>query len=135
MNTAELISNGKAVMGLEFGSTRIKAVLIGENGEPIAVGAHDWENRLENGIWTYSLTDIHEGIRDCYSNLVKEVKDKYGVSIKSLAAIGISGMMHGYLPFDKDGELLASFRTWRNTITGEAAAELTKLFDFNIPQR
>ena len=89
MNTAELISNGKAVMGLEFGSTRIKAVLIGENGEPIAVGAHDWENRLENGIWTYSLTDIHEGIRDCYSNLVKEVKDKYGVSIKSLAAIGI----------------------------------------------
>ena len=134
-NVKELIESGKAVMGLEFGSTRIKAVLIGEDFAPVASGAHDWENRYENGVWTYSLDDIHNGIQDCYRDLKEDVKKQYGVDLKKLAAIGISGMMHGYLPFDKDGKLLVPFRTWRNTITGEAAAALTKEFDFNIPQR
>ena len=134
-NVKELIESGKAVMGLEFGSTRIKAVLIGEDFAPVASGAHDWENRYENGVWTYSLDDIHNGIQDCYRDLKEDVKKQYGTELKKLAAIGISGMMHGYLPFDKDGKLLVPFRTWRNTITGEAAAALTKEFDFNIPQR
>jgi sugar (pentulose or hexulose) kinase len=134
-SSKELIEAGKAVLGIEFGSTRIKAVLIDEEHKPIASGAHDWENRLENGVWTYSLDDIWGGLRDCYANLVADVQEKYQVPIKKLAAIGISGMMHGYLAFSKEGELLVPFRTWRNTITGEAAAELTKLFSFNIPQR
>ena len=118
-NAKQTIETGKAVLGIEFGSTRIKAVLVNETGEPIASGAHDWENRLEDGIWTYSLDDIWTGLTDCYGRL----------------AIGFSGMMHGYMAFDKDGELLVPFRTWRNTITGEAAAALTKEFSFNIPQR
>nr|MCR5406967.1 ATPase [Lachnospiraceae bacterium] len=99
-NVKELIESGKAVMGLEFGSTRIKAVLIGEDFAPVASGAHDWENRYENGVWTYSLDDIHNGIQDCYRDLKEDVKKQYGVELKKLAAIGISGMMHGYLPFD-----------------------------------
>ncbi|MCR5507413.1 MAG: FGGY-family carbohydrate kinase [Lachnospiraceae bacterium] len=131
----ELIENGKAVMGLEFGSTRIKAVLIDEEHKPIATGAYDWENEFKDGVWTYDINLIHEGLKSCYADLKKDVKEKYGVSVKKLGAIGISGMMHGYLPFDKDDNLLAPFRTWRNTITGVAAAELTKEFDFNIPQR
>ncbi|MCR5272623.1 MAG: FGGY-family carbohydrate kinase [Lachnospiraceae bacterium] len=131
----EIISSGKAVLGIEFGSTRIKAVLVDENHTPIASGAHDWENRLVDGVWTYSLDDIHGGLRDCYANLLRDVDEKYHVTIEKLAAIGVSGMMHGYLPFDKNGELLVPFRTWRNTITGEAAAKLTKVFDFNVPQR
>ncbi|MCR5356556.1 MAG: FGGY-family carbohydrate kinase [Lachnospiraceae bacterium] len=135
MDIKNLIESGKAVMGLEFGSTRIKAVLIDEEHKPIATGSYDWENELVNGIWTYDINTIHKGLQSCYADMVKDVKDKYGVSLKKLAAIGISGMMHGYLPFDKDDNLLAPFRTWRNTITGEAAAALTKEFDFNIPQR
>jgi sugar (pentulose or hexulose) kinase len=134
-NAKELIEAGKAVLGIEFGSTRIKAVLIDEGHKPIASGAHDWENRLENGVWTYSMDDIWGGLSDCYGNLLSDVQTKYQVPIKKLAAIGISGMMHGYLAFSKDGELLVPFRTWRNTITGEAAAKLTELFRFNIPQR
>ena len=134
-NTKELIESGRAVMGLEFGSTRIKAVLIDEDHVPVAGGDHEWENRFENGVWTYSLDDIHEGLQDCFRKLKEDVKDKYDVKLNKLAAIGISGMMHGYLPFDKDGKLLAPFRTWRNTITGEAASALTKEFDFNVPQR
>ncbi|MCR5420898.1 MAG: FGGY-family carbohydrate kinase [Lachnospiraceae bacterium] len=135
MGNAELITNGKAVMGLEFGSTRIKAVLIDENHMPIAIGAYDWENQYVDGVWTYSLEQIHKGLRDCYADLKKNVNDQYGVSLNKLAAIGISGMMHGYMPFNDKGELLASFRTWRNTITKEAAVKLTAEFDFNIPQR
>ena len=134
-NTKELIESGKAVMGLEFGSTRIKAVLIDENHVPVASGDHGWENRFEDGVWTYSMDDIHEGLQDCFRNLKEDVQKQYGVKLNKLAAIGISGMMHGYLPFDKDGKLLAPFRTWRNTITGEAAAALTKEFNFNVPQR
>ena len=134
-NAKQTIEAGKAVLGIEFGSTRIKAVLVNEAGEPVASGAHDWENRLEEGIWTYSLDDIWTGLTDCYGKLTEDVKEKYDTVIKSLAAIGFSGMRHGYMAFDKDEELLLPFRTWRNTITGEAAAALTKEFSFNIPQR
>lgn len=134
-NPKELIEAGNAVLGIEFGSTRIKGVLIDENHTPIASGDHAWENRLENGVWTYSLEDIWSGLQDCYANLRKDVAEKYGVEIKKLAAIGFSGMMHGYMVFDKDGNQLVPFRTWRNTITGQAAKELTELLDFNIPQR
>ena len=138
MNTAsirEAIVAGKAVMGVEFGSTRIKAVLINENHAPIAVGSHDWENRLENGVWTYSLDDIWTGLQDCYRKLAQDVLERYGVELESLAAIGVSAMMHGYLPFDGEDQLLTPFRTWRNTMTAQAAEELTGLFQFNIPQR
>ena len=129
------IDSGKAVLGIEFGSTRIKAVLIGENNAPIASGAHDWENRYENGTWTYTLEDIWTGLQDCYASMAAEVRSSYGVEIKKLGAIGFSAMMHGYMVFDKDGELLTPFRTWRNTFTEDASSALTSLFDYNIPQR
>jgi sugar (pentulose or hexulose) kinase len=129
------IINGKTVLGIEFGSTRIKAVLIGEDNEPIASGGHDWENRYVNNIWTYSLEDIWAGVQDSYKNMAEDVKEKYGVTIESIGAIGFSAMMHGYMAFDKEGELLVPFRTWRNTITEKASEELTKLFNYNIPQR
>ena len=129
------IVNGRAVLGIEFGSTRIKAVLIDENNTPIASGAHDWENRLENGIWTYSLEDIWTGLQDCYRKMTEDVQAQYGVKVEKLGAIGFSAMMHGYLAFNKDGELLVPFRTWRNTITQEASEALTEAFQFNIPQR
>ena len=128
------IVNGKAVLGIEFGSTRIKAVLIDENNTPIASGAHDWENRLENGIWTYSLEDIWTGLQDCYRKMTEDVQAQYGVKVEKLGAIGFSAMMHGYLAFNKDGELLVPFRTWRNTITQEASEALTEAFQFHIPQ-
>ena len=134
-NVKETIENGKAVLGFEFGSTRIKAVLIDENHTPVAGGSHEWENRYENGVWTYSLDDIWEGLKDCYASLKADVKEKYGVTLKSFSAIGFSAMMHGYMVFDKDGQLLVPFRTWRNSITEEAADELTSLFNYNIPQR
>lgn len=130
-----IIESGRAVLGIEMGSTRIKAVLIDENHNPIASGAHDWENRLENGVWTYHLDDVWTGIQDAFKKLKADVVEKYGVGITSLKAIGFSAMMHGYLPLDKDGKQLAEFRTWRNTITEESAQELTSLFKFNIPQR
>jgi len=136
MNTSmKCISEGKAVLGIEFGSTRIKAVLIDEDYNPIASGAHDWENRLENGIWTYSLDDIWTGLQDCYSKLVDDVKAQYGITLTRFAAIGFSAMMHGYMPFNKEGELMVPFRTWRNTLQEQASNELTKLFNFHIPQR
>lgn len=134
-NVKETIENGKAVLGIEFGSTRIKAVLIDENHTPVAGGSHEWENRYENGVWTYSLDDIWEGLKDCYASLKAEVKEKYGVTLKRFSAMGFSAMMHGYMVFDKDGQLLVPFRTWRNSITEEAADELTSLFNYNIPQR
>ncbi len=137
-NTADiskLIEEGKAVLGIEFGSTRIKAVLVDPDNNPIASGSHDWENHLENGIWTYPMSEIHAGFQDCYKELKKDVESKYGVKLKKLAAIGISAMMHGFLAFDRNGDQLAQFRTWRNTMTEESAAKLTKLFDYNIPQR
>ena len=130
-----LIESGKAVLGIEFGSTRIKAILIDEKNQVIASGDHEWENQLENKIWTYSLDAIWTGLQDCYASLLKDVKEKYDTTITSLAAIGFSGMMHGYMPFNKDDELLVPFRTWRNTITGPASDELSELFGFHIPQR
>ena len=119
------------VLGIELGSTRIKAVLIDERHVPVASGEYEWENLLVNGVWTYSMDAVHEGVRAAYADLVKNL----GQPIETLGAIGMSAMMHGYLPFDKDGNQLAEFRTWRNTITSSAVAELTDLFDFNIPQR
>ncbi len=134
-NIKATIQNGNAIMGIEMGSTRIKAVLIDENHNPIASGAHDWENRLENGVWTYHLEDVWAGLQDAYKNLKTDVFEKYGVKLTNLKSMGFSAMMHGYLPFDKDGKQLAEFRTWRNTITEQSATELTSLFNFNIPQR
>ena len=129
------IQDGKAVLGIEFGSTRIKAVLTDETHQPVAMGTWDWENRLEDNIWTYSLEDIWQGLQGCYKSLADDVRDKYGVALTKLAALGFSGMMHGYMPFDGAGELLVPFRTWRNTMTGEACKKLVSVFDFNIPQR
>lgn len=129
------VINGTESLGIEFGSTRIKAVLIDDKFNPIATGSHNWENKLVNGIWTYSLDDIWNGLQDAYSELNDDVLAKYDVKIKKLSSIGFSAMMHGYLPFDKDGNQLAEFRTWRNTITSESSEKLTKLFNFNIPQR
>ena len=123
------------VLGLELGSTRIKAVLLDENHLPVASGSFDWENKLENGIWTYDLSLVHTGVQACFAALCKDVEEKFGQKLTAVGAMGISGMMHGYLPFDKDGNQLAPFRTWRNTITGQAADALTETFGFSIPQR
>ena len=125
----------KTYLGIEFGSTRIKAILIDEDARVVASGAHDWENRLENGIWTYTLEDIRLGLQDAYAALAKDYADKYGEPLAKIGGMGFSAMMHGYMAFDANGELLVPFRTWRNTITGEASAELSELFGFNIPQR
>ena len=135
MGAKEVIESGNAILGIEFGSTRIKAVVIGENNEPIAQGAYDWENDYVDGVWTYSIEKIHTGLQTCYKNMVEDVKKQYGVNVTKFKAMGFSAMMHGYLAFDKDAKLLVPFRTWRNTITGQASEELTKLFDFHIPQR
>lgn len=132
---AEIIENGQASLGIELGSTRIKAVLIAPDTTVLASGDHTWENKLIDGIWTYSLEDVWAGLRDAYSSLAKDAAEKYGVKIVKLRALGFSAMMHGYLPFNKDGELLTPFRTWRNTKQEKAADELTSLFGFNIPQR
>lgn len=130
-----LIEQGKTSLGIEFGSTRIKAVLIAEGGEPLASGSYEWENQLINGIWTYSLDDVWKGLQDCYQDLLADVKKQYDVEITQIGSIGFSAMMHGYLAFDKEDNLLVPFRTWRNTITEEAASKLTKEFNYNIPQR
>ena len=135
MNAKQVIESGKAILGIELGSTRIKAILIDTENHPIAQGSHTWENQLVDGLWTYSTEAIWNGLQDCYADLRKEVNALYGIEIESLAAIGISAMMHGYLPFNKQGDLLVPFRTWRNTNTGEAAKELSKLFVYNIPLR
>ncbi|MBN2392223.1 MAG: FGGY-family carbohydrate kinase [Anaerolineae bacterium] len=138
MNPKEIqkaVEQGETTLGVEFGSTRIKAVLIGTGHEPIASGSYDWENRYENGIWTYHLEDVWTGLQESYRKLSSEVLEKYGIPLRRVGAIGFSAMMHGYLPFDQDGNLLAPFRTWRNTITGQAAEQLTELFQFSIPQR
>ncbi len=129
------VMEGKTALGIEFGSTRIKAVLIDETHAPIAMGTWDWENRLEGNIWTYSLEDIWNGLQGCYRSLAEDVESKYGVALKKIGSIGFSGMMHGYMAFNKEGELLVPFRTWRNTITEEACKKLIPVFSFNIPQR
>ena len=135
MDAKSVITEGRAVLGIEFGSTRIKAVLIDPEHKPIAQGSHEWENQLVDGLWTYSLEAIWNGLQDCYADLRRDVRHHYGVEITSLAAIGISAMMHGYMAFDAAERLLVPFRTWRNTNTGAAAKELSELFNFNMPLR
>ncbi len=134
-NIKEMILSGKTALGIELGSTRIKAVLIGEDNSPIASGGYGWENQYKDGVWTYSIEDVWKGLQGSYSKLAEEVKSKYDVSLQTIGSIGFSAMMHGYMAFDKEGEILVPFRTWRNTTTGQAAEELTKLFNYNIPLR
>ena len=135
MTAKETIQQGKAILGIEFGSTRIKAVLIDGENKPIAQGSHEWENQLVDGLWTYSIEAIWNGLQDCYAELRKDVKAQYDCEIESLAAIGFSAMMHGYMAFNKQQEILVPFRTWRNTNTAKAAAALSELFVYNIPLR
>lgn len=135
MNTKKLIDEGRTAIGIEFGSTRIKAVMVDEAGKPIAEGGFTWENRYVDGIWTYSLDMIWSGLKTAYRELLSDVKTKYDTVIKTTGAIGFSAMMHGYMAFDREDNLLVPFRTWRNTITGEAAEALTAELGFNIPQR
>lgn len=129
------ISGGKTALGIEFGSTRIKAVLVDETFAPIASGSFDWENKLLDGMWTYSIEEVISGLQSCYRALAADVREKYGLDLTAIGTIGVSAMMHGYMAFDAAGNLLVPFRTWRNTCTGDAAAELSELFAFNIPQR
>ena len=131
----KVIENGSVVLGIEFGSTRIKSVLIGPDHSPIASGSHEWENDYLNGVWTYSEEAIRRGLQASYADLKKNVMDLFGIPLRKLSAIGISAMMHGYLPFNQNMELLVPFRTWRNTMTGQAAEKLTEAFSFNMPQR
>ena len=135
MTPKQIIEAGKAILGIEFGSTRIKAVLIDQENKPIAQGAHEWENQFVDGLWTYSIDAVWNGLQDCYANLCAEVQKLYDTKIETLAAIGISAMMHGYMAFNEQEEILVPFRTWRNTNTGKAAAELSQLFNYNIPLR
>ena len=125
----------QTVLGLELGSTRIKAILLDEHHLPVASGSFDWENLLVDGIWTYSMDAVHAGVQACFASLARDVEEKFGQKLTTVGAMGVSGMMHGYLPFDRDGNQLAAFRTWRNTITGQAAGILSEAFGFNIPQR
>ncbi|MDE7014771.1 MAG: ATPase, partial [Kineothrix sp.] len=135
MDIKRLVEEGKTALGIELGSTRIKGVLIDFKGQVLAVGIHDWENSFVDNIWTYSLEEIHTGIRKCYSSLREAVKKEYGVSLKKVGSIGISAMMHGYMALDEEGKQIAPFQTWRNTNTQKAADELTDMFHFNIPLR
>ena len=131
----ETIASGQAVLGIELGSTRIKAVLIDVDKAPVASGSYDWENKYVDHIWTYDMDEIWAGLQGCYHDLAKNVEEEYGVKLTRFAAMGISAMMHGYLAFDENNELLVPFRTWRNTITGEASEKLSELFAYHIPQR
>lgn len=131
----EIIESGKTTLGIEFGSTRVKAVLIDESFQPIASGNYRWENQLVDGIWTYSLDEIWKGLRESYKNMAADAKKKYGATITKIGAIGFSAMMHGYMAFDEKDDILVPFRTWRNSTTGPAAKTLTELFQFNIPER
>ncbi|MFS8604436.1 MULTISPECIES: xylulokinase [Priestia] len=131
----QAIAKGKTSLGIELGSTRIKAVLINESFETIASGSYEWENLLEDGFWTYNLLDIITGLQSAYREMKQEVERSYGITIRTVGSIGVSAMMHGYMAFDKTGELLVPFRTWRNATTSEAAKELTEHFNFNIPER
>ena len=135
MEVKKIIEAGDIFLGIEFGSTRIKAVLTDENGEVLGTGIHDWENRFIEGIWTYPLDEILSGLSSCYTSIKSDIKEKYGVTIKQIKYMGISAMMHGYMAFDKDMNLLAPFQTWRNSNTEEAAKDLSKSFEFNIPLR
>ena len=129
------ILENRTALGIEFGSTRIKAVLVDDKNQPIASGGYGWENQYVDGIWTYSLEEIWKGLQASYQDMAKDVREKYGVELTSVGAFGVSAMMHGYMPFNKAGELMVPFRTWRNNITGEASEKLAELFHYNIPQR
>ena len=134
-SAAELIRSGGAILGIEFGSTRIKASLVAPDTTPLASGSHAWENQLKDGVWTYDMEDVWKGLADCYASLVQDVRARYSLELATVAAMGFSAMMHGYVALDSEGELLVPFRTWRNNITGKACAELTPLLDFAVPQR
>jgi sugar (pentulose or hexulose) kinase len=134
-NAVDLIRSGGAVLGIEFGSTRIKASLIAPDTTPLASGSHAWENQLKDGVWTYDMQDVWQGLAACYASLAQEVRARYCIELKTVAAVGFSGMMHGYVALDREGRLLVPFRTWRNNITGKACAELSPLLDFAVPQR
>lgn len=134
-NAVEVIQSGSAILGIEFGSTRIKASLIAPDTTPLASGSYTWENQLKDGIWTYDIEDVWKGLAACYAALVDDVRSRYALELKTVAAMGFSGMMHGYVALDRDGKLLVPFRTWRNNITGAACSELTPLLDFAVPQR
>lgn len=134
-NAAALIGGGVAVLGIEFGSTRIKASLVAPDGAPLATGSCSWENQLRDGIWTYDMADVWRGIASCYASLVDDVRARHSVELEELAALGVSGMMHGYLALDRHGRLLVPFRTWRNNTNTEACARLSELLDFAVPQR
>ena len=129
------ILENRTALGIEFGSTRIKAVLVDDKNQPIASGAYEWENQYVDGIWTYSLEEIWKGLQGSYQDMAEDVQKKYGVELTSVGAFGVSAMMHGYMPFNKEGKLMVPFRTWRNNITGEASEKLAELFHYNIPQR
>ncbi len=131
----ELVRSGGAVLGIELGSTRIKASLIAPDTTPLAAGSHTWESRLQDGVWTYDMEAVWLGLAACYASLVEDVRERYTLDLSTVAAMGFSGMMHGYVALGRDGELLVPFRTWRNNITAEACAELTPLLDFAVPQR
>ena len=135
MDTTKFIEEGKGILGIEFGSTRIKAILINDSYQVIASGDFEWENHLENGFWTYHEDEIWTGLQTSYSNLKQDVKAKYGVDLKEVKAMGFSAMMHGYLAFDNKGNMLVPFRTWRNATTAEAAKILREKFQYNIPER
>lgn len=132
---ADIIRSGAAVLGIELGSTRIKSSLISPDTTPLASGCHEWENQLVDAVWTYDTEEIWHGLAASYASLVQDVRSRYDVAVTKLAALGFSGMMHGYVALDRDDQLLVPFRTWRNNITGKACAELTPLLDFAIPQR
>ena len=134
-NGAEVIRSGGAILGIEFGSSRIKASLIAPDTTPLASGSHGWENQLKDGVWTYHMDDVWKGLAACYESLAEDVRVRYSLDLNTVAAMGLSGMMHGYLPLDAEGKLLVPFRTWRNNITAAACAELTQLLDFAVPQR
>ena len=131
----KVITEGKTVLGIELGSTRIKGVLLDDKNQMLASGGHTWENRLENGVWTYHLEDVWTGLQACFADLKRNVKDTYDVELQTIGAMGISAMMHGYLVFDENDKLLVPFRTWRNTMTEPATIELMELFNHQIPQR
>ncbi|WP_453991346.1 xylulokinase [Bacillus nitroreducens] len=131
----QVITRGETSLGIEFGSTRIKAVLINSQFETIASGSYEWENRLENGFWTYNLADVLDGLQTAYREMKQQVEQEFGITLEKIGSIGFSAMMHGYMAFDEKGELLVPFRTWRNSTTGPAAKELSNLFQFNIPER
>ena len=135
MNYQDMICAGKTALGIELGSTRIKAVLIGEDHTVLANGSFSWENRLEHDLWTYHLDDAVRGLQESFADLAADVQKRYGVELTTIGAIGISGMMHGYLALDKEDRQLAPFLTWRNTNTPAAANALTQLFQFNVPLR